>query len=199
MLPTDYQSYIHLSRYARWRDDLQRRETWPETVQRYFDFFQKRISNLENYTSSFAEEEMLKELKKVQKSVLNLEVMPSMRAMMTAGEALEKDNVGGYNCAFVAINHPHTFDEIIYILMCGTGVGFSVEKQYVSMLPSIAPKMYATPTTIVVQDSKIGWATAFRELLALLWAGKVPKWDLSQLRPAGARLITFGGRSSGPD
>jgi hypothetical protein len=193
MLPTDYQNYIHLSRYSRWRDDLLKRETWEETVQRYFDFFRKRIQSKEQDRDFINTK-----LNAVQDFVLDLKVMPSMRCMMTAGKALDESNVAGYNCAFVAINHPHTFDEICYILMCGTGVGFSVEKQYTSMLPVVAPKMYATPTTIVVEDSKIGWATAFRELLALLWTGKVPKWDLSRLRPAGARLVTFGGRSSGP-
>jgi ribonucleoside-diphosphate reductase alpha chain len=198
-LPTDYQEYIHLSRYARWRDDLQRRENWLETVERYFDFFGKRLedkfvdSSRENEQSPFEIQ-----FQEAHKAVLNLEVMPSMRALMTAGEALEKDNSAGYNCAFIGIDHPHTFDEMMFILMCGTGCGLSVEKQYVSQLPTIAPKMYPTNTTIVVDDSKIGWATAYRELLALLWTGKVPKWDTSLLRPMGARLKIFGGRASGP-
>jgi ribonucleoside-triphosphate reductase (thioredoxin) len=194
MLPTDYQSYIHLSRYARWRDDLQRRETWEETVQRYFDFFNKRLENYDDPNG-----ELQSQIKELQNAVLNLEVMPSMRCLMTAGKALEKDNVAGYNCAYVAIDHPHTFDEIMYILMCGTGVGFSVEKQYTNLLPVIAPRMYPSNSVIVVEDSKLGWASSFRELLALLWTGKVPKWDTSKLRPAGARLVTFGGRASGPE
>lgn len=196
-LPTDYQSYIHLSRYARWRDDLGRRENWEETVERYFDFFRDRLplspgKDLDVYHTKLAE------LFEIQNAVLGLQVMPSMRALMTAGIALEKDNVAGYNCSYVAIDHPHTFDEIMYILMCGTGVGFSVEKRYVEQLPSIAAKHYQSNTVIVVDDSKIGWATSFRELIALLYSGKVPKWDLTQLRPAGARLKTFGGRASGP-
>lgn len=190
-LPTDYQSYIHLSRYARWSDELGRRETWEETVTRYFDFFKNRIP--------ITTKGMDQEIEKIKKAVLNLEVMPSMRCLMTAGVALEKDNVAGYNCSYVAIDHPHTFDEIMYILMCGTGVGFSVEKKYVEQLPTIANKHYPSSTTIVVDDSKIGWATAFRELIALLYTGKVPKWDVSLVRPAGARLKTFGGRASGPE
>ena len=194
MLPTDFQSYIHLSRYSRWREDLQRRETWIETVDRYFDFFKKRIQNIDDPGGLIQ-----KELLKIKDAIFNLEVLPSMRALMTAGEALEKNNCGGYNCCFVTIDKPHIFDEIMYILMCGTGVGFSVEKQYVSQLPTINPKMYPTNTTIVVEDSKIGWASAFRELLALLWTGKVPKWDMSKVRLAGARLKTFGGRASGPE
>jgi ribonucleoside-diphosphate reductase alpha chain len=192
-LPTDYQSYIHLSRYARWRDDLGRRENWEETVERYFDFFRNRLP-LENDSN----QERMAELFEIQNAVLDLQVMPSMRALMTAGVALEKDNVAGYNCSYVAIDHPHTFDELMYILMCGTGVGFSVEKRYVEQLPTIAAKHYQSNTVIVVDDSKIGWATSFRELIALLYSGKVPKWDMTQLRPAGARLKTFGGRASGP-
>ena len=184
LLPTDYQNYIHQSRYARWDDSLNRRETWPETVQRYIDFFQARTTI---------------DLAEVRDAILNLEVMPSMRAMMTAGLALELDNVAGYNCAYNPIDHPHSFDEQMYILMCGTGDGFSVERRYTSLLPSTEKRLWKTPTTIVVEDSKIGWATAFRELLALLWNGKLPKWDLSEIRPKGARLKTFGGRASGPE
>lgn len=194
-LPTDYQSYIHLSRYARWNDELGRRETWEETVDRYFSFFLNRIEK----QNPSQKEEMVKEMNEIRNAVKNLEVMPSMRCLMTAGKALEKDNVAGYNCSYVAIDHPHVFDEIMYILMCGTGVGFSVEKRYVEQLPIIAPKHYPSSTVIVVEDSKIGWATAFRELIALLYTGKVPKWDVSLVRPAGSRLKTFGGRASGPE
>jgi ribonucleoside-diphosphate reductase alpha chain len=194
-LPTDYQNYIHLSRYARWSDELGRRETWEETVDRYFSFFQNRIEE-QNPTKL---KKILIDLKEIRKSVLNLEVMPSMRCLMTAGKALERDNVAGYNCSYVAVDHPHVFDEIMYILMCGTGVGFSVEKKYVGNLPTIANKHYTSNTTIVVEDSKIGWASAFRELIALLYTGKVPKWDMSLVRPAGSRLKTFGGRASGPE
>ena len=182
-----YGEFIHLSRYARWLEDEKRRETWDETTHRYTKFFADR----------FPEHE--KEILKLQKYITQKKVMPSMRCLMTAGPALARDNVSGFNCAFTAIDHPKAFDEILYILCCGTGVGFSVERQYVTKLPEVAEEFYATDTTVVVPDSKIGWATSFRELLSLLWSGKVPKWDLSRLRPAGARLKTFGGRSSGPD
>jgi ribonucleoside-triphosphate reductase (thioredoxin) len=190
-LPTDYQKYIHTSRYARWNDNEGRRETWEETVDRYFHFFKNRlpIEYLELYH----------EIDDVYESVLKLDVVPSMRCLMTAGKALEKDNVAGYNCAYVAVDDPHVFDEVMYILMCGTGVGFSVEKHATEQLPKIAPKFYKTNTTVVVEDSKLGWASAFRELLALLYTGKIPKWDTSKVRPAGSRLLTFGGRASGPE
>jgi ribonucleoside-triphosphate reductase (thioredoxin) len=190
-LPTDYQKYIHTSRYARWNDLKERRETWEETVDRYFHFFKNRlpIEHLELY----------EELDSVYDAVLNLEVVPSMRCLMTAGQALQKDNVAGYNCAYVAVDNPHVFDEVMYILMCGTGVGFSVEKHATEQLPKIAPKFFKTNTTVVVEDSKLGWASAFRELLALLYTGKIPKWDVSKVRPAGSRLVTFGGRASGPE
>jgi len=189
-LPTEYQNIIHLSRYARWLDDEERRETWDETVTRYFDFFEKYL--LDNYNYEF------KERKQLEKAVLKLEAMPSMRALMTAGLALERDHVAGYNCAYVAISRQRSFDEIMYILMCGTGVGFSVERQFVNNLPEVSEKLYQTDTTIMVADSKIGWAKAYKELISLLYSGQIPKWDLSKLRPAGARLKTFGGRSSGP-
>lgn len=193
-LPSTYQTFIHLSRYARWRDELGRRETFTETVDRYFDFF-----NAHCYKLSQPAAAENPELKDVRESILKLDVMPSMRTLMTAGEALRKDNCAGYNCAYTAINHPHVFDEIMYILMCGTGVGFSVEAEYVNQLPAIAPRFYPTSTTICVGDSKIGWATSYRELISLLYAGKTPKWDMSAVRPAGTRLKTFGGRASGPE
>lgn len=193
-LPTLYQKFIHTSRYARWLDNKKRRETWPETVERYFDFFRKKFEAEDKLSKSLE-----KKLEECQKAVLNLEIMPSMRALMTAGKALEKDPVAGYNCSFVSIDDQKSFDEILFILMCGTGVGFSVEKKYVDKLPEIPKKIYPTETTIVVPDSKIGWATSLRELISLLYAGKEPKWDVSKLRPAGARLKTFGGRSSGPE
>lgn len=181
---TDFQRYIATSRYARYLDDKQRRETWEETVERYVDFFQKRDARFP-----------YQELKE---AITNLEVMPSMRALMTAGKALDRDNVAGFNCSYVVVDDPRAFDETLYILMCGTGVGFSVERQEVAKLPTIPEQLDRTDTTIVVRDSKIGWATAFRELISLLYSGFVPKWDLSKLRPAGTRLKTFGGRSSGP-
>ena len=192
-LPTSYQDFIHLSRYSRWLESEGRRETWEETVDRYFDFFKNHLKENHNYVE---EESTVRELRK---AVLNLEVMPSMRALMTAGPALERENVAGYNCSFVAMNTPRAFDEILYVLMCGTGVGFSVEREYVNKLPTIAEEFHDSATTIVVQDSKLGWAKSYRELVSLLINGNVPKWDLSKVRPAGARLKTFGGRASGPE
>lgn len=183
---TDYQTFIYKSRYARWRDDLGRRETWSETVKRYIDYFYSRLDTQEI------------NLKECEQAILNLEVMPSMRCLMTAGKALDRDNVAGYNCSYVAVDDVKVFDEIMYILMCGTGVGFSVERQYINKLPEIVEVFHPTDSTIVVKDSKIGWATSYRELLAFLYSGKIPKWDLSKIRAAGERLKTFGGRASGP-
>ena len=191
-LPSLYQSFIHLSRYSRWLPDENRRETWPETVGRYFDFFEEHLQEQHNYTVSKEEREEL------EKAVLNLEIMPSMRALMTAGEALKRDNVAGYNCSFASSGRVRAFDEILYILMCGTGVGFSVERDFLNKLPTISEEFEASDTTIVVQDSKMGWAKAYKELTSLLIGGQIPKWDLSKVRPAGARLKTFGGRASGP-
>lgn len=187
-----FQTFIHKSRYARWRDDLGRREDWPETVQRYFDFFGARLKG----NAKKAYKEIRPEL---EAAVLNLEVMPSMRCLMTAGPALERDEVAGYNCSYLPVDHPRAFDETMYILLCGTGVGFSVERQAISKLPEVPEQLVDTDTTIQVADSKIGWASAYKELLGLLWAGQIPKWDLSRIRPAGARLKVFGGRASGPD
>ena len=182
---TDYQRFIHASRYARWLPEENRRETWEETVNRYTDFFKGRFPEL------FPAE-------KVNQAIANLEVMPSMRCLMTAGPALDRDEIAGYNCSFVAIDNPRAFDEVMYILMCGTGVGFSVERQFTNNLPSIAEEFHDTDTTIRVKDSRIGWASAYRELISLLYSGRIPKWDTSGIRPAGARLKTFGGRASGP-
>ena len=192
-LPSLYQSFIHLSRYSRWLPDENRRETWPETVGRYFDFFEEHLQEQHNYTVSKEERDEL------EKAVLNLEIMPSMRALMTAGEALKRDNVAGYNCSFASSGRVRAFDEILYILMCGTGVGFSVERDFLNKLPTIAEEFEASDTTIVVQDSKMGWAKSYKELTSLLIGGQIPKWDLSKVRPAGARLKTFGGRASGPE
>ena len=186
----DYQKFIHQSKYARYRDDLGRRENWGETVDRYINFFRNRTKGISKRSPIW---------KELTTAIYNHDVMPSMRAMMTAGKALERDHVAGYNCAYRAVDDTRAFDEIMYVLLCGTGVGFSVERQYVSCLPLVAEKFYETPTTIVVQDSKIGWATAYRELVSLLYGGKIPKWDVSKIRPAGARLKTFGGRASGPE
>ena len=192
-LPTDYQTFIATSRYSRWRDDLGRRENWEETVDRYFDFFSQRLSKDGKLT-----EEVQKELAECREAVLKLEVMPSMRALMTAGKALERDEVAGFNCSYVAVDHPHVFDEIMYVLLNGTGVGFGVESEDVAKLPEIPAELHNTDSVIVVADSKIGWATAYRELVSMLYAGKIPKWDVSKVRKAGERLKTFGGRASGP-
>jgi len=191
-LPTQYQQFIHLSRYSRFRDELGRRETWIETVDRYFDFFVNHLKTNQSYNIN---KDLVTELKT---AVLNLEIMPSMRALMTAGEALKRDNVAGYNCSYVTVSRVRAFDEILYILLCGTGVGFSVERQYVEKLPTIAEEFTNSETTIVVQDSKAGWAKAYRELVSLLIGGQIPKWDVSKVRASGARLKTFGGRASGP-
>jgi len=188
----DYQNYIALSRYARWLPEEGRRETWEESVNRYIDYFIKASG------ASYDGGELIETFEKIHKSILNLEVMPSMRAMMCAGPALDRDNVAGYNCSYLTISRQRSFDEIMYILMNGTGVGFSVERQYISKLPIVSEEFHPTDTTIVVADSKIGWATALRELISLLYSGKAPKWDVSKVRPAGAPLKTFGGRASGP-
>ena len=192
-LPTEYQSFIHLSRYARWDYDKTRRETWEETVDRYFNFFKDHLKETCNYE---VEEEDLKQLRK---AVVNLDIMPSMRCLMTAGEALKRENVAGYNCSYVKIDSPRSFDEILYILMNGTGVGFSVEEEYVNKLPAVAEEFHETESVIVVRDSKLGWAKALKELYGMLWMGQIPTWDLSKVRPAGTPLKTFGGRASGPE
>ena len=183
-LPTDYQSFIHTSRYARYVDG-KGRESWPETVKRYMDNVIRPVLGNSSYVNN------------IEEAILNLEVMPSMRAMMTAGPALDRDNTAGYNCSYLPVDDPKSFDEAMFILLCGTGVGFSVERQYITKLPEV-PELFESDTTIVVKDSKEGWAKAFRQLLALLWAGEIPQWNVSKVRPAGARLKTFGGRASGP-
>ena len=182
-----YQQFIHKSRYARWLPEEGRRERWDETVNRYVDFWKDRGQIND------------KEALKLFNAIFNLEVMPSMRCMMTAGEALDKDNVAGFNCSYLHIDSPRSFDELMYVLMCGTGVGFSVERNFINKLPVVAETFHPTDSTIVVADSKIGWASAFRELISLLYAGKIPKWDMSKVRESGARLKTFGGRASGPE
>jgi ribonucleoside-diphosphate reductase alpha chain len=185
----DYQSFIHKSRYARYLDNEGRRENWDETVSRYFSFFH---SLLREHGADSGLPMGLKE------SVLRMNVMPSMRALMTAGPALSRDHMAGYNCSYIAIDHVRSFDENLYVLLCGTGVGFSVERQYISKLPEVASEFHKSETTIVVRDSKIGWATALRELITLLYQGVIPEADFSRIRPAGSRLKTFGGRASGP-
>ena len=191
-LPTDYQNFIALSRYARWKEDEQRRETWGETVTRYFDYMEKHLKDNHNYKLSTSLREELEE------AVISLSVMPSMRALMTSGPALDRCHVGGYNCSYVPVDSPRAFDETMYILMCGTGVGFSVERHNIEKLPIVAEDFYKTDTVIKVGDSRPGWAKSLKELIAMLYAGQIPAWDVSEVRPAGARLKTFGGRASGP-
>ena len=185
-----YQQFIHKSRYARWLETENRRETWEETVKRYFDFFEKHLEGKKG---------IKEQRKELEQAVLDMEIMPSMRSLMTAGEALERDNVAGYNCAYLAVNKTRAFDECLFILMCGTGVGFSVERREVEKLPEVPDELFDTDTTIVVADSKIGWAKAYKELIQMLYAGQIAKWDMSKVRPAGERLKTFGGRSSGQE
>ena len=180
-----YQQYIALSRYARWIPELNRRETWEETVDRY----------MINVVSDKVGGKLYNKLKH---NILNLNLVPSMRAMMTAGPAMDRDNTCAYNCAYLAVDDPKSFDEAMFILLCGTGVGFSVERQYISKLPDVPEALFQSDTTISVHDSKEGWAKALRQLISLLYAGEVPKWNMSKVRPAGAKLKTFGGRASGP-
>jgi ribonucleoside-triphosphate reductase len=183
-LPTDYQTFIAKSRYAKYIDG-EGREDWGDTVERYMDNVVRPKAGNDSYVNQLRD------------AILNLEVMPSMRAMMTAGPALARDNTAGYNCSYLPVDDPKSFDEAMFILLCGTGVGFSVERQFIQKLPEV-PELFESDTVIVVKDSKEGWAKAFRQVLALLWAGEIPKWDVSRVRPAGARLKTFGGRASGP-
>ena len=183
-LENDYRAFIHTSRYARWINEENRRETWPETVGRY----------IANVVKSKTDSDTAHE---IEQAILGSEIAPSMRALMTAGPALERDNTAGYNCAYMPVDDPKSFDEAMFILLCGTGVGFSVERQYIQKLPEV-PTIYNSDTTIVVKDSKEGWAKALRQLISLLYAGEAPKWDVSKVRPAGAKLKTFGGRASGP-
>ena len=192
-LPTSYQEFIHLSRYSRWLPEKKRRETWDETIKRYFDFFQEHLKENCDYT---LKPKLREEL---ETAVLNLRVMPSMRCLMTAGEALKRENIAGYNCSYIAVSRVQSFDEILYVLMNGTGVGFSVERQYISQLPIVAEEFHPSDTVITVADSKLGWAKAYKEFLGLLWIGQIPKWDLSKVRPAGSPLKTFGGRASGAE
>jgi len=192
-LPTEYQNFIHLSRYSRWLEEEGRRETWNETISRYFDFFEEHLQENNNYKVT------KNDRKELEDAIINQEIMPSMRSLMTAGEALKRDNVAGYNCAYTSAGRVRSFDEILYVLMCGTGMGFSVERGFLTKLPTIAEDFEDSDTTIVVQDSKLGWAKAYKELTSLLIGGQVPQWDLSKIRPAGERLKTFGGRASGPE
>ena len=181
-----YQSYIHASRYARWLEDKGRRETWDETVDRWWDYMTEKFP-------------VLSERQDVKTAIYDLEVVPSMRTIMTAGEALERNHVAAYNCSFLAVDDPKAFDEALLVLMCGTGVGFSVERQFIQKLPEVPAELQETDEVIIVADSKEGWAKAFRQVISRLYAGEIPKWDTSKVRPSGARLKTFGGRASGPE
>lgn len=184
-LPTDFQSFIHTSRYARWIEDEQRRESWSETVERFID--NVILKKVDQSTAS-----------EIRDAILSLEVMPSMRAMMTAGKALDRDNTAAFNCSYLPVDDLKSFDEAMFILLCGTGVGFSVERQYINKLPEVPDELFDSGTTIVVSDSKEGWAKAYRQVIALLYSGEIPRWDVSKVRPSGAKLKTFGGRASGP-
>ena len=192
-LPTNYQSFIHMSRYSRWLEEEQRRETWEETIDRYLSFMVNHLRH--NYTYDLFGEE----LSEIRNAMLNLEVLGSMRALMTAGPALARENVAGYNCSYLPIDSPRSFDECLYILMNGTGVGFSVERQYIAKLPTIPDVAFEeTDDVISVADSKEGWARGLRDLISLLYTNRIPKIDTSKIRPAGERLKIFGGRASGP-
>ena len=190
-LPTDYQAFIHKSRYAKYFDG-KGRESWGETVGRYMDNVVRKA--LGDEVNRIVDN---KDIQDLEQAIIGQEIMPSMRAMMTAGPALDRDNTAGYNCSYLPVDDPKSFDEAMYILLCGTGVGFSVERQFIKKLPEV-PDLFDSESIVVVKDSKEGWAKGFRQVLALLWAGEIPKWDISQVRPAGARLKTFGGRASGP-
>ena len=190
---SDYQRFIHTSRYARWNDELQRRETWEETVSRLINYYEYHLSVYVGFNIKEEDKAIL------YKAISSMSVMPSMRAMMTAGPALERNNIAGYNCSYVAVDSPRAFDDILYILMHGTGVGFSVERQSIEQLPKVAEQFQDTETTIVVRDSKEGWHSAYKELINLLYAGQIPKWNMKNVRPAGSKLKTFGGRASGPE
>ena len=192
MLPTPYQQFIHKSRYARWIEDEERREDWHETVYRYTNFMTNHVKDKHDFDIP------KKDLSEIHDAILGLEVMPSMRAMMTSGAALERDNVCGYNCSYIPVDSPRSFDECMYILMCGTGVGFSVERSNVDKMPVVSDAMNNSETVIKVADSKPGWAKAYRELIALLYAGQIPTWDVSEVRASGERLKIMGGRASGP-
>ena len=193
MIPTDYQAFIHQSRYSRWLDEEGRRETWEETVKRLLDFYKGFLKNNHAY---ILPKEVYTDL---YVAIVTMQVMPSMRAMMTAGPALERNHIAAYNCSYLPVDSPRSFDECLYILMHGTGVGFSVERQFINQLPNIPDQFESSETCIVVQDSKEGWFRSFKELINLLYAGQLPRWDMSKVRPQGAKLKTFGGRASGPE
>ena len=182
-LPTDYQAFIHKSRYAKYREG-EGRESWSDTVTRFMDNIVKDLVDAKTKTQ-------------IEQAIVGTEVMPSMRSLMTAGPAADRDNTCMYNCSYLPVDDVKSFDEAMFILLCGTGVGFSVERQFVKQLPDI-PTLFVSETNIMVKDSKEGWAKALRQLIALLYSGEIPTWDITKVRPAGAPLKTFGGRASGP-
>ena len=192
-LENDYRNFIHLSRYARWLPEKGRRETWPETVTRYFDFFTEHLKETTKYTMESTVRKALEQ------AVLHNQIMPSMRALMTAGNALKQNNIAGYNCSYVSVDHPKVFDEALFVLMHGTRLGFSVERQFVSKLPEIPSELENVDDVIIVKDSKEGWQMAYRKLISSLYNGEIPKWNVDKVREKGARLNTFGGRASGPE
>lgn len=191
-LTDPYRNFIAVSRYARWDEEKGRRENWSETVDRYVEFMLETVAKNNNYKATKALRE------EIRSAILNHQVMPSMRALMTAGPALERENLAGYNCAFISVDSPRAFDEALYVLMNGTGLGFSVTQEDVNKLPIIDDDFHQTDTTIMVADSKLGWSKALKELVAMLYTGQVPFINTDKVRPAGARLKTFGGRASGP-
>lgn len=192
MIDTVYEEFIAKSRYARYLESENRRENWEESVDRYMQFMRNHLFEKHDYVID------PDAYTTIRAAIVNKEILPSMRSIMTAGDALARDNTAGYNCAYLPIDDPKAFDEAMFILLCGTGVGFSVERQYVAKLPEVPDRIFSSDTTIVVHDSKEGWAKSLRQLIALLYSGEQPAWDTSKVRPAGARLKTFGGRASGP-
>ena len=196
-LPTEYQTFIHLSRYSRWLEEKNRRESWEETVSRLINYFKFYVTNNLDLKLTERDTHIWKE---IYQAIIYLEVMPSMRALMAAGPALERENIAGYNCSYITIDSPRSFDEVLYILMNGTGVGFSVERQYVNSLPTIPDITFEeTEDVISVADSKEGWARAFKDLISYLYSSRIPKINMDKVRPSGSRLQTFGGRASGPE
>lgn len=192
-----FSEYIHLSKYSRWLENEKRRETWPDSLSRWYEFWSDHLDSMDISDSN--RKKLKNDLVTAVEHIYNLQTMPSMRSLMTAGKALVRDNVAGYNCAYLAVDDPRAFDETMYILMVGTGVGFSVERQFINKLPTVAEEFYSSDTVIKVRDSRIGWASAYRELISLLYAGKIPEWDTSKIRPKGEILKTFGGQASGPE
>ena len=196
-LPSLYQEIIAYSRYSKYLPDLKRRETWEETVDRLITYLKSKTNLSINITHGDEVDDPIYE--ELREAILNLEVMSSMRLMMSAGEACDRDNIAAYNCSYLAVNNKRAFSEALYILMNGTGVGFSCERQEVAKLPTIPETIKDTDDLLIIGDSKLGWAKAYKKLISNLYEGESPRFDYSNIRPAGARLKTFGGRASGPE